>query len=114
MEHMYDESEEEQKSPKDEDEKGREKEDGEKRRSLDEADRRKIAEELEKYFHPFNDQEPGLYNICHGQLATDTVNVQNDLAIGSEQSIHFSDTLSSEFHKTIKIMSRQWSHSRRQ
>lgn len=103
MEHMYDESEEEQKSPgEDEDEKGRHKEEGEKRRCLDEADQRKIAEELEKYIHPFNNHEPGLYNICNGQVATDIVNVQNALAIGSEQSIHFSDSLSSEFHKTIK------------
>ena len=99
MEHMYDESEEEQRN---EEEKGRHKEEGEKRRSLDEADRKKIKEELEKYIHPFNYQEPGLYNICNGQVAADTVNVQNALAIGSEQSIHFSDSLSSEFHKTIK------------
>ena len=35
-------------------------------------------------------------------MAPDTVNVQNALAIGSEQSRQFSDLLSSEFHKTIK------------
>ena len=64
MEHMYDVSEEEQKSSgEDEDEKGRHEEEGEKR-SLD--DRRKIAEQLKRCIHPFNDQVPGLYNICNG------------------------------------------------
>ena len=36
-----------------------------------------------------------------GQVAPYTVNVQNALAIGSEQSRQFSASLSSEFHKTI-------------
>ena len=72
------------------------------RRRLDEADWRKIAVELEKYIHPLNDQQPGVYNICNDQVATDTVNVQNALVIGSEQSRQFSTSLSSEFHKTIK------------
>ena len=53
--------------------------------------------ELEKY-----SQQPGVYNICNGQVAPDTVDVQNALAIGSEQSRQFSASLSSEFHKTIK------------
>ena len=35
-------------------------------------------------------------------MAPDTVNVQNALAIGGEQSRQFSASLSSEFHKTIK------------
>ena len=35
-------------------------------------------------------------------MAPDTVNVQNALAIGGEQSRQFSGLLSSEFHKTIK------------
>ena len=43
-----------------------------------------------------------MYNICNGKLAPDTVNVQNALAIESEQSRQFSALLSSEFHKTIK------------
>ena len=72
------------------------------RRRLDEADRRKIAVELLQYIHPLNDQQPGVYNICNGQVVTDTVYVQNALAIGSEQSRQFSTSLSSEFHKTIK------------
>ena len=58
--------------------------------------------ELEKYSHPLNDQQPGVYNICNGQLVPDTVNVQNALAIGSEQSRQFSASLSSELHNTIK------------
>jgi len=77
----------------------------EKKRSLDEVDWRKIAVELEKYMyiHPLDDQEPGLYiHICNGQVATDTVNVQNALPIRSEQNINFSDSLKSEFQKTIK------------
>ena len=45
---------------------------------------------------------PGVYNICNGQVAPNTVNVQNAMAIGSEQSTQFSASLSSEFHKTIK------------
>ena len=104
MEHMYNEAEEEQKphGEVDGEEKNMHKEEGEGRRRLDEADRKKIAVELEKYSHPLNDQQPGVYNICNGQVAPDTVNVQNALAIGSEQSRQFSTSLSSEFHKTIK------------
>ena len=62
----------------------------------------KIALELEKYIHPLNDKQQGVYNICNGQVAPDTVNVQNTLAIGSEQSRQFSTSLSSEFHNPIK------------
>ena len=83
-------------------EKNKHTEEGEGRRRLDEADRKKIAVELEKYSHSLNDQQPGVSNICNGQVAPDTVNVQNALAIGSEQSRQFSASLSSEFHKTIK------------
>ena len=104
MEQMYNEAEEEQKphSEVDGEENNKHKEEGEGRRRLDEADRKKIAVELEKYSHPLNDQQPGVYNICNGQVAPDTVNVQNALAIGSEQSRQFSASLSSQFHKTIK------------
>ena len=104
MEHMYNEAGEEQK-PRGEvygEEKNKHKEEGEERRRLDEADRKKIGVELEKCSHPLNDQQPGVYNICNGQVAPDTVNVQNALAIGSEQSRQFSASLSSEFHKTTK------------
>ena len=83
-------------------EKNKHKEKGEGRRRLDEAERKKIAVELEKYSHPLNDKQPGVYNICNGQVAPDTMNVQNALAIGSEQSRQFSASLSNEFHKTIK------------
>jgi hypothetical protein len=77
-------------------------EEGEGRRRLDEADRRKIAAELEKYRHPLNEQHPGVYNICNGHVAPDIVNVQDAVAIGSEQSRHFSASLCSDSHKTIK------------
>ena len=104
MKHMYNEAGEEQKphGEVDGEEKNKHKEEGEGRRSLDEADRKKIAVEQEKYSHPLNDQQPGVYNICNGQVAPDILNVQNALAIGSEQSRQFSASLSSEFHKTIK------------
>ena len=62
----------------------------------------KIAAELEKYSHPINEQHSGVYNICNGQVAPDTVNVQDALAIGIEQSRQFSASLSSDFHTTIK------------
>ena len=44
--------------------------------------------ELEKYTLPLNEQHPRVYkyNICNGQVVPDTVNVQDALAIGSEQS----------------------------
>ena len=102
VEHMYDEAGEKHGGVDGKDNKNKHKEEGEGRRRLDEADRRKIAMELEKYSHPLNDQQPGVYNICNGQVASDTVNVQDALAIGSEQSSQFSTSLSSEFHKTIK------------
>ena len=101
IEHMYNEAGEEQHGEVDE-EKNKHKEEGEGRRRLDEADRKKIAVELEKYSNPLNDQQPDVYNICNGQVAPDTVNVQNALTIGSEQSKQFSASLNTEFHKTIK------------
>jgi len=104
MEHMYNEAGDEQKPhvEVDGEEKKKHKEEGEGRRRMDETDRKTIAVQLEKYSHLLNDQQPGVYNICNGQVAPDTVNVQNALAIGSEQSRQFSTWLSSEFHKTIK------------
>ena len=104
MEHMYNEAGEELKphGEVDGEEKNKHTEEGEGRRRLEEAERKKIAVELEKYSHPLNDQQPGVYDICNGQVVPDTVNVQNALAIGSEQSRQFSASLSSEFHKTIK------------
>ena len=104
MEHMYNEAGEELKphGEVDGEEENKHKEEGEGRRRLDEADRKEITVELEKYSQPLNDQETGVYNICYDQVAPDTVNVQNSLAIGSEQSRQFSASVSSEFHKTIK------------
>ena len=116
MEHVYNEAEEEQKphGEVDGEETNKHKEEAEGRRRLDEADRKKIAVELEKYRHPLNDLQPGVYNICNGQVVPDTGNVQNALAIGSVQSGQFSASLSSEFHNTITKKSKQWSCSRRQ
>ena len=57
--------------------------------------------EQEKYTHPLNEQHPGLFDICNGQVAPDTVNVQDALAIRSEQSKQFSASLSSNFHTSM-------------
>ena len=106
IEHMYNEAGEEQ-TPHGEvdgEAKNEHNEEGEGRRRLDEADRKKITVELENYSHPLNYQQPGVYNICNGHVAPGTVNVQNALAIGSEQSRQFSASLSSEFHKKVKTM----------
>lgn len=104
MEDMYSEAGDEEKphGGADGEEKNKYKEEGEGRRRLDEADRRKIAAELEKYTHPLNEQHPRVYNICNGQVVPETVNVQDALAIGSEQSKQFSASLSSDFHTTIQ------------
>ena len=104
IEHMYGEPGNEEKPNGGADGEGqnKHKEEGEGRRKLDEADRRKIGTELDKYSHPLNEQHPGIYNICNGQVAPDIVNVQDALAIGSEQSKQFSASLSSAFHATIK------------
>ena len=82
--------------------KNKHKEEIEGRRKLDKADWRKIGTELDKYSHPLNEQHRGIYNICNGQVAPDTVNVQDALAIGSQQIKRFSASLSSAFHATIK------------
>ena len=66
------------------------------------SDRWKIGAELERYIHPLNEQHPGVYNVCSCQVAPDTVNVQDALVIGSEQSKRFSASLSSDFHATTK------------
>ena len=104
IEHMYGEpgNEEKPNGGADGEGKNTHKEEGEGRRKLDEADRQKIGTELDKYSHPINEQHPGIYNICNGQVAPDTVNVQDALAIGTEQSKQFSASLSSAFHATIK------------
>ena len=78
-----------------------------KRAEGDWADWREDRGRAGEVHSPLNDQQPGVYNICNDQVATDTVNVQNALAIGSEQSRQFSTSLSSEFHKTIKKMVKQ-------
>ena len=88
MDHMNNEAGVEQKpyGEVDGEEENKHKDEGMGRRRLDVANRKKIAVELEKYSLPLNDQQPGVYNIHNGQVAPDTVNVQNSLAIGSEQS----------------------------
>ena len=67
--------------------------------------------ELEKYSHPLNDQQPGVYHFCKGQVAPDTGNVQNALAIGGEQSRQFSASLSSHCHGEGHLRHRDAVHS---
>ena len=57
---------------------------------------------MQKYIHPLNEQHPGVYNICDDQLAQAIVNVQDALAIGSEQTKQFSASLSSDFQAMMK------------
>ena len=89
-------------------EKNKHKEEGEARRRLDEADRRKIGAELEKYTHPLNEQHPGVYNICNGQVvaAVETAGVmvepsmlQPKLAISQASS--GGSRWSAAFHSSI-------------
>ena len=58
--------------------------------------------EQEKYTHPLNEQHPGLFNICNGQVVPNTVSVQDPSAIRSEQSKQFSAVLSSNLHTSLK------------
>ena len=57
---------------------------------------------MQMYIHPLNEQHPGVYNICDDQLAQAIVNVQDALAIGSEQTKQLSASLSSDFHAIMK------------
>ena len=86
----------------DKDDGNKHKEEGERWWKLDEGDRGKISAEFEKHGHPLNEQHPSLYNICKGQVAPDTVNVQDALIIRKERSDNFYSSLSETFHTTIK------------
>ena len=64
-------------------------EEGKQRRKIDEDDRRKISEALANNSHPLKEQHPHLFNICNGQVAPDSVNIQDALSIGEEQCDQF-------------------------
>ena len=49
-----------------------------------------------------NEQHRGVYIVCDDQLAREIVNVQDALAIGSEQTKQLSASLSSDFHAIMK------------
>ena len=72
----------------------------------------RLGAELAKYIHPLNEQHPGVYKVCKGQVAPDTGNIQDTLAIASEQSKQFSASLSSDVHATtnkkVKSMESIW------
>ena len=69
---------------------------------MHESERRKIWAGMQMYIHPLNDQHPGVYIVCDDQLAPAIVNVQDALAIGSEQTKQLSASLSSDFHAIMK------------
>ena len=77
------------------------KEEGEKRRQADQKDRDSILMELEKHTHSLTDNEPTLYNIVNGQVATSSIKVQHALETGAAQSTDFAASLLSGFHTTI-------------
>ena len=52
--------------------------------------------------HPLKENQKFLCNIVNGQVAPDSVNVQNALQIGEQQSNDFSASLPQGFHETIQ------------
>ena len=89
MEHMYNEAVEEQKPHGEVDGEEKNKHKGEGEGKLDwtrPIRRRSRLRWRSTVTPPPKDQQPGVCNICNGQVAPDTVIVQNALAIGSEQS----------------------------
>ncbi|CAL8305583.1 unnamed protein product [Arctogadus glacialis] len=77
------------------------KEEGERRQDIDRGDRNKIMEEFQHHSHPLKENQQILYNIVNGQVAPDSVNVQNALHIGEQQSKDFADSLPEGFHSPI-------------
>ena len=72
-----------------------------KRRSINKKTK-KNYDALDKCTHPLSKNHAGVYSICNGLVALDTVNVQDALALGMEQSEQFSASLSSDFHKPLQ------------
>ena len=62
----------------------------------------KIADALDKCTQSLIEHHAGVYKICNGLAAPDTVNIQDALAIGMDQSERFSASLSSDFHKPLQ------------
>ena len=77
------------------------KEEGERRQEIDRGNRNKIMEEYQQHCHPLKENQQILYNIVNGQVAPDSVNVQNALHIGEQQSKDFADSLLEGFHSPI-------------
>ena len=65
------------------------KEESTERRKLDDEDRQKIQTALQNLTHPLTSQDEKLFNISNGQVASETVNVQDALSIGFTQSDEF-------------------------
>ena len=78
------------------------KEEGESRRKLDKNDWKIISVLFRKSSNPLTDLYPEIYNISNGMVAPESVNVQNDLEIGTKQCQQLSASLSADFHKTLK------------
>ena len=69
---------------------------------MDQWDWAKIMEEFQKHSHPLKENQEFLYNIVNGQVAPDSVNVQNALQMVEQQSNEFEASLPEGFHKTIQ------------
>ena len=70
---------------------------------LHESDRRKIGTGMQKYiFTPQRAISWRINIVCDDQLVSGIVNVQDALAIGSEQTKQLSTSLSSDFHELVK------------
>ena len=104
-EHMYNEAGEEQKShcEVDGEEKNKHKEKGGEEKDWMKPIGRRSRWRWRSAVTP-NDQQPGVYNICNGQVAPDSVNVQNTLATRSEQYRQFSASLSKTIKKKVKTL----------
>ena len=61
---------------------------GERRQEIDREDPNKIMEEFQQHSHPLKENQQ-ILNIVNGQVAPDSVNGQNALHIGEQQSKDF-------------------------
>ena len=71
----------------------------------DAADRNTLEEMLSMYMGPLNPDEHSqgtIQNIVTGQIAPDSVNVENAVAIGTRKMKEFRDSWPDGFYKTIK------------
>ena len=78
------------------------KEEGRRRRQTDQDDREKVMAAFEKHSHPLTENQPFLYNSVNGQVAPQTVNVQNALEEGIKQRVFYDSLITQAFQCTIQ------------